>query len=98
MLVGDLECVFMRNLPHLLMYLLLFNRKTKVKTNKGSTSYNTREPMIYYYSYYYYYYDYHYNIYIYIVYAFIIYLFTQLFTFLEQLKQGKGKVCKVNLA
>jgi hypothetical protein len=54
--------------------------------------------MIYYYSYYYYYYDYHYNIYIYIVYAFIIYLFTQLFTFLEQLKQGKGKVCKVNLA
>ena len=50
MLVEDLECVFImleRSPPHLLLYCFYLTEKIKVEPNKGSTSCNTREPMIY---------------------------------------------------
>jgi hypothetical protein len=71
------------------MYLLLFNRKAKVKTNKGSTSCNTGEPMIYYYS------DYYYYIIIIIIYIFslcIYYLFVYPTFYLFRITQTRPMV------
>ena len=78
-----------RDLPHTYSCTYLFNqRKTKKKTNKGSTGLSIGEPKSYYYFLFFYF--------IITINIFLFYVFTELLSF--SINKAKVKFAKINIA